>query len=300
MSTWETIKALPKVEQHIHIIGSTRPETLLWLMERKGNPQYPDLQSLEEFYRYTSFEHFLEVYSTVNDLVDEESIYERLTYEMLEDCSRSNTRHVECIFSAYDHVRRGLDYGEMLDAINRGIRRARERFGVSCNIRVDLVRNYGPETGMRVLDLHQGEGAGADYVWECLRELRPERIGHGVAAGGDPQLLRELARRGVAVECCPLSNVATGVVPRLEDHPIRRFIESGVQLSVNTDDPPMFGSDMNKEYWLLHRRLGFSLRQLFQISLDSVETSFIPDKEKERMRKEFLGEWEKVCDSWGG
>jgi len=341
MSTWETIKALPKVEQHIHIIGSTRPETLLWLMERKGNPQYPDLQSLEEFYRYTSFEHFLEVYSTVNDLVDEESIYERLTYEMLEDCSRSNTRHVECIFSAYDHVRRGLDYGEMLDAINRGIRRARERFGVSCNIRVDLVRNYGPETGMRVLDLieekgdnivaidtggseaghpprlyrdhyeraremglhtvaHQGEGAGADYVWECLRELRPERIGHGVAAGSDPQLLRELAKRGVAVECCPLSNVATGVVPRLEDHPIRRFIESGVQLSVNTDDPPMFGSDMNKEYWLLHRRLGFSLRQLFQISLDSVETSFIPDKEKKRMRKEFLGEWEKICDSWGG
>ena len=62
----------------------------------------------------------------------------------------------------------------------------------------------------------------------------------------------------------------------------------------------MFGSDMNKEYWLLHRRLGFSLRQLFQISLDSVETSFIPDKEKNRMREEFLGEWEKVCGSWGG
>jgi adenosine deaminase len=237
-------------------------------------------------------------------------------------------RHVEAIFSAWDHVRRGLDYGLMVDALNRGIRRAKRELGVSCTIRIDLVRNYGPEIGMKVLGLieekrdnilaidtggsergyppapykhcyqraremglhtvaHQGEGAGADYVWECVEALKPERIGHGVAAGGDPALMQVISERGIAIECCPVSNLKTAAVPSWGMHPIRRFMENGIRVSVNSDDPPMFGTDMNNEYLQLHRNMGFTLGELLRVSMDSIETSFLPLEEKARLREDF-------------
>lgn len=331
----ELIKALPKVEQHVHVVGAVRPETLLWLIEHsENNLPYRTLDDLVDFYEYSDFEHFLNVYSTVNDFIDHESYFERLTYEMLQKQHQCNVKHVECIFSAYDHIRRGLDYGDMLDAINRGIRKGHRDLGVTCNVRIDLVRNYGPEIGHRVLDLieekhdnvvaidtggseqgyppkpyaepyararemglhlvaHQGEGAGKDYVWECLNYLNPERIGHGVAIGHDPSLLGEIAMRGIALECCPVSNLRTGAVNMISEHPIRSFIEAGIKVSVNTDDPPMFGTDMNNEYLQLYRELGFTIQELCQIGLDSIETSFISDGEKRRLAKLFHAEYEK-------
>lgn len=336
MSAEEAIKALPKLEQHVHIVGSVRPETFLWLIEDSGlDLPYETVEDLKGFYSYSGFPHFLEVYSEVNDSITRESHYERITYEMMESQAACNVRHVEALFSAWDHVRRGLDYGLMVDAINRGIRRAERDLGVTCTIRVDLVRNYGPKVGMKVLDLveekgdnvvaidtggsehgyppkpyggcyrraremglhtvaHQGEGAGVDYVWECVEHLDPERIGHCVAAGQDPKLMKLLARKGIAVESCPVSNLRTGAVRSWTEHPIRRFIEHGVKVSVSSDDPSMFGTDMNNEFLQLHRHLGFTLDELFQISLDSVETSFLEQEAKASMRRRFMDEYARL------
>jgi adenosine deaminase len=336
MSAEEAIKEMPKLEQHVHIVGSVRPATLLWLMEDSGlDLPYETVEDLKGFYSYSDFPHFLEVYSNVNDSITRESHYERITYEMMESQAACNVWHTEALFSAWDHVRRGLDYGLMVDAINRGIRIAEREFGVTCTIRVDLVRNYGPEVGIKVLDLveekgdnvvaidtggsehgyppkpyrdcyrraremglhtaaHQGEGAGVDYVWECVEYLEPERIGHGVAAGQDPELMNLLARRGISIESCPVSNLRTGAVGSWAEHPIRRFIDHGVKVSVSSDDPPMFGTDMNNEYLQLHRNLGFTLDELFQISLDSVETSFLEPEAKASMHRRFMDQYKRI------
>jgi aminodeoxyfutalosine deaminase len=134
---------------------------------------------------------------------------------------------------------------------------------------------------------HQGEGAGKDYVWECIKYLKPERIGHCVAAGNDQKLLSEISKRGISIECCPVSNVRTGAVSNIKLHPIRAFINSGIKVSVNSDDPPMFGTDMNNEYIQLNKELGFSITELHKIGLDSIETSFIHEEEKVKLRKIF-------------
>jgi aminodeoxyfutalosine deaminase len=336
VSAEENIKALPKLEQHVHIVGSIKPETLVWLIKKSGSElPYETVEDLREFYRYRDFSHFIGIYSKVNDTITSESYFEKIAYEMLESQANCNVRHVEAIFSAWDHIRRGLDYGLMLDAINKGIRKAKRDFNISCTLRVDLVRNYGPEVGMKVLDLiegkkdniiaidtggseygypptpyrgcysraremglhtvaHQGEGAGADYVWECIEALKPERIGHGVAAGSDSTLIHTIAERGISIECCPVSNLMTAVVPTWSLHPIRKFIENGIRVSVNSDDPPMFGTDMNNEYLQLSRNMGFTLDELFRISLNSVETSFLPPEEKGRMRRRFEREYERI------
>ncbi len=335
-TTEEIIKKLPKLEQHIHIVGSTKPETLLGIIEDNGvEMPFKNLDDVKKFFQYGDFPHFLNVYSTVNDCITEPKYYERITYEMLESEAACNVKHVEAIFSANDHVRRGLDYGEMLDAINKGIRRAKRKWGITCTIRIDLVRNYGPEVGAKELgwikkkgdnivavdlggsengfppepyekvykkasDLglrlvaHAGEDAGPESIWGAIKTLNVERIGHGVTVVKDPTLLKEIKSRGITIEACPTSNLRIGAVKSVKEHPIRGFIKQGIRVSVNSDDPPMFNTDMNNEYLQLHRELGFTVDELMRISLDSVETSFLPEKRKNELRETFLREYREL------
>jgi adenosine deaminase len=329
-------KALPKVDQHVHIVGSTRPETLLWLAQ-EGDLKEP-FRSVDEahrFFQYRDFSHFISVYTAVLRCITDENQFERITYELLESDARCNVRYVEASFSAPDHVLKGLDYGRMLDAINRGVRRARVDFGVECNIRIDLVRNYGPEVGMEVLDwikgknenivsvdiggseekfppgpfapvyqkarnmglhlvAHAGEAAGSESIWDAIKCLGAEHIGHGLAARSDPELAEYLRTRGTTVEMCPTSNVRTGVVQSLKEHPIRTFFERGLRVTVNTDDPSMFGTDMNNEYLSLCRELDFTVPDLFRLSLNAVDSLFLPESRRAKMRTSFIAEYERL------
>jgi adenosine deaminase len=338
MEVEQLIKKLPKAEQHVHIIGSTRPETLLWLAEKGGlDKPFKTSMDAENFFQFTSFRHFINVYSTVVDCITDENQFERITYEMLQSDARCNVQYVEASFSAPDHVLKGLDYGKMLDAINRGIRRARMDFGVECNVRVDLVRNYGPEKGMEVLDwvesksdnivsidlggseerfpakpyksvyhrarkmglhlvAHAGEAAGPDSVWQAVTELEVERVGHAVTAIQEPKLMEHLKKRNIAIESCPTSNLRTQVVNTIKSHPIRVFYDLGLAVTVNTDDPSMFGTDMNNEYLQLHDQLSFSLQELFNLSLDAVNSSFLSKESKSKMRRSFMRTYDRILD----
>ena len=330
------IKALPKAEQHVHIVGSTRPETLLWLAEKSGTEQpFKSVEEVRRFFRYRDFPHFIQIYCTVVDCIKNEEQFERLTYEMLENDARCNVRYVEASFSAPDHVIRGLDYAKMLDAINSGVDRAHSDFGVECNLRIDLVRNYGPKMGNKVLDwietksdnivsvdlggseerfpakpyapvyhrakkmglrlvAHAGEAAGAQSIWEAVKDLRVEHIGHGLAARDDSALMDYILEHGITIETCPTSNVKTGVIASLESHPIRTFFERGTSVTVNSDDPSMFDTDMNNEYLQLHRKLGFTISDLFKLSLNAIDSSFLSKEHKLKMRETFLKEYERL------
>ena len=338
MNIEELIRALPKVEQHVHIVGSMKPETLLWLAE-EGNidMSYKTVEDVRRFFRYRDFPHFISIYSTVVDCITNEDQFERITYEMLEGDTRCNVRYVEASFSAPDHILKGLSYRKMIDAINKGVRRAHHNFGIECNLRIDLVRNYGPHAGMEVLDwieeksdnivsidiggseerfppkpfapvyrrakemglhlvAHAGEAAGPKSIWEAVKYLNVEHIGHGVAAARDPGLMDYLVERGVTIEACPVSNVRTGVVSSLMRHPIRTFLERGLRVTVNSDDPSLFGTNMNNEYLQLHRRLGFTIPELFRFSLNAVDSCFLPEERRIKMRESFMKEYQRLLD----
>jgi len=339
MDVDKLIRALPKVEQHVHIVGSTRPETLLWLAEEGGlEKPFNTLKEARRFFRYRDFPHFITIYSTVVDCITQEDQFERITYEMLDNDARCNVRYVEASFSAPDHVRKDLDYGLMLDAINRGIDRAHRDFAIECNLRIDLVRNYGPNAGMEVLDLiedkgdnivsidiggseerfppkpfapvyrrardmglhlvaHAGEAAGPESIWEAVRYLDVERIGHGLAASQDPELMSFLLERGITIEMCPVSNLRTRVVSSLKRHPIRTFMEKGLKVTVSTDDPSMFNTDMNNEYLQLHRHLKFTVPELLKLSLNAVESSFLSEERKISMHESFMKEYQRLLDN---
>ena len=105
-----------------------------------------------------------------------------------------------------------------------------------------------------------------------------------------------LRDNSITVETCPVSNVRTNAVPSVGEHPVRTFYDSGIRVTVNSDDPSMFGTDMNNEYVQLHEQLGFTVPELFQISLNALDSAFLSDEEKIRLRTNFHEEIDRLTE----
>ncbi|MEV1009896.1 adenosine deaminase [Streptomyces sp. NPDC049881] len=143
---------------------------------------------------------------------------------------------------------------------------------------------------------HAGETTGPGTVWDALTELRAERIGHGTSAAQDPALLAHLAERGIPLEVCPTSNVATRAVPSLEEHPLRALVDAGVRVTVNSDDPPMFSTDLNNEYGIATRLLGLDAAGVAELAREGVRASFLDPAGKARL----TGEIDAYLAAWPG
>ncbi|MBV6729218.1 adenosine deaminase [Nocardioides daeguensis] len=133
---------------------------------------------------------------------------------------------------------------------------------------------------------HAGETTGPETIWTSLRDLGAERIGHGTSAAQDPALLAHLAEHRIPLEVCPSSNVATRAVASLAEHPLPQFVEAGVVVTINSDDPPMFGTTLNREYEIAADLLGLDESGLAEMARTGVDASFAPDEVKERIRAE--------------
>ena len=142
------------------------------------------------------------------------------------------------------------------------------------------VYEYAAKHGLR-LTVHAGETVGPESIWGALRELKADRIGHGLHAIDDPELVRHLADKQIPVEVCITSNVMTGCCARIEDHPVRKLFEAGVLVTLNTDDPDMFRTTLSREYQLAQEVFGFSEAELRELARNSFRASFLPE-EKQR------------------
>ena len=137
---------------------------------------------------------------------------------------------------------------------------------------------------------HAGEHGGPASIRSALEHCRAERIDHGIRAIDDPSLVAHLAERGTALDVCPSSNVALGAVPSLEQHPFPRLRAAGVALTLNSDDPPFFGTSLTREYLLLHRTWGLSLEELAALSLGALDHAFVPAAERPALERRFREE----------
>src|SRR5262249_42240231 len=136
------------------------------------------------------------------------------------------------------------------------------------------------DKGLR-LTAHAGETSGPEAVWGALN-IGAERIGHGLSITRDPELQEVLAKKQIAVEVCISSNVRTGVCPTVEDHPVKKFFDGGLMVTLNTDDPAMFQTSLNREFELAEQELGFSRDHLRELARNSFEASFLPVEKKLR------------------
>jgi adenosine deaminase/aminodeoxyfutalosine deaminase len=141
--------------------------------------------------------------------------------------------------------------------------------------------------GLRLTD-HAGETTGPEAIWEALA-IGSERVGHALSAIEDPALVQELKMRNTPLELNPTSNVRTGVCPSFAEHPLRRYFDEGLLVTLNSDDPAFFGSDVANEYLLAHTEQGFTREELRQLAANSIRASFLPDIEKQAWLAKIAG-----------
>lgn len=139
------------------------------------------------------------------------------------------------------------------------------------------------DAGLRIT-VHAGEAAGPESIWQAIRELGAERIGHGVKAVEDAALMDFLAEQRIGIESCLTSNIQTSTVASLAHHPLKTFLEHGVLASINTDDPAVQGIDIQHEYHIAAPAAGLSPEQIRQAQINGLEIAFLSADEKQALR----------------
>lgn len=301
----EYLQALPKAELHLHLEGSILPSTLQELA--------PSLESGEVLsrYQYNNFAGFLQSYGWVTSFLKEPAHYALVTRRLLEQLASQNVRYVELNLSIGVMLWRQQDAAAMFDAIQtasaqsevtvRFIFDAVRQFGVEAAQQVaelaaermdrgvvafgiggDEARGpaamfrdvfiYAERQGLKLVP-HAGESAGPESIWQSI-ELGAARIGHGFRAVEDPLLVRYLRDYDIPLEICVSSNVCTQVVRSLREHPLRRLYDSGVPVTLNTDDPAMFHTTLVREYEIASREFGFGRSHIEEIAGNAFRYAF--------------------------
>jgi adenosine deaminase len=139
------------------------------------------------------------------------------------------------------------------------------------------------------LTAHYGESGGPEYPKEAIELLGVSRLGHGVSVAWSPEVTKLAIERGIVIEACPTSNARTRAVPSIEEHPARRLLHGGVRVTINTDDPGLFGIDLTHELDVARRDLGFDEEDIRDVTDNAIAASFLPEGVKTNVRQRHFG-----------
>ncbi|GAA1574924.1 adenosine deaminase [Actinomadura kijaniata] len=312
------VDALPKVELHVHLVGSASVPTVLELARRHpGGPVPLTEEALRDFYVFRDFPHFAEVYLAVSDLVRDPEDVATLVVGTARDLAAQNVRYVELTVTPYSHQRVGMPMPAITEALDRAVRDARERHGIRVAYIFDIPAEFGEDAARGTLDHalnhppealvgfgiggdesvrakhrdafrdaftaaraaglrslpHAGEMTGPETIWEALEHYGAERIGHGTNCLADPRLVAHLREHQIPLEVCPTSNVCTGQVATIADHPLPHLLEEGLYVTLNSDDPPMFNTTLTGEYRAAAEAFGLGAADLADLARNAVRAS---------------------------
>lgn len=313
------ILTLPKAELHLHLEGSIEPATLIELRRQHGKTSTTsEVEDLYRYQDFPSFlDAFKAVTEDLRSAEDYELVTYRLMKSLKMQNVVHAEVYVSvgvCLWrkqdfaAIFEGLERGRERGErdfgvsllwIFDAVRQfGPGAARDVFGWAARCRErnvvavgiggdeqkappELFRDayaYAADAGLR-LTAHAGEYAGPESIWGALN-LRAERIGHGLTADQDPELVEELGGRQIPIEICLTSNVRTGCCKSVAEHPARRYFDQGLMITLNSDDPGMFATSLVREYQLAQETFGFTDEHLRELARNSFEASFLPTEKK--------------------
>jgi adenosine deaminase len=315
--------SLPKVDLHLHLEGAMRPTTVVELAERygvdlpeglrEGRYEFRDFRHfIDEFVAgiacLRELDDFRRIaYELVEDEADEGVRYAEVMVSLPDHRGRFDDWD-----AVLEAVLEGLEEGErdfgvvsrVIVDIVRGIdlrfsRRTmevgvRHRDAGVVGIGVGGEEEFGPEPyeeiflagiagGLHSVP-HAGENEGAASVRGAVRQLRAERIGHGIRILEDSELVAEVRERGIALDVCPTSNLKTKVVPNVKAHPLPALLDAGLLCTIASDDPTMFGSPLAGEYELCRSAFGFGDERLAGLARNGVRASFAEAALKEELQ----------------
>lgn len=282
-----------KAHLHLHLEGSVEPETIHEL-----NPDVTG-EEIRHYFDYTGFDGFLKAYIWVNKMLRTPEDYALVSRRLFERLEAENTRYAEITLSAGVILWKEQNFSAVYDALLRECARTKVRirwipdavrhFGADAGMRVAKMAVERRDEGVVAFGIggdeergpagwfhnvfahcrdhglhlvaHAGETVGAESIWAALA-IGAERIGHGIRSIEDPELIAHLRDKGIPLEVCISSNVRTGAVPSLDAHPIRKLYDAGVPIVLDTDDPPLFGTTIEREYEIAAQTFGFTEEEL--------------------------------------
>ena len=313
------MSSFPKIELHVHLEGTVRPQTLLEIARRND---YALPEDLAELYRFRDFRHFIEVWILTTNALRTEADFRQIVVDYAAEAATHGAVYLEAIFSPAERVARGVGWDDIFTGYCDGAEEARALHGVEVRLTPDIFRGASAEQAEQVVRYsakyrergvvgvglggleaefppepyaeafglakslglasvpHAGEAAGAESVHGALEALHADRIRHGIRAVEDAGLVHELAGRGTVLDVCPLSNLRTGVVRSLEEHPLPQLVAAGVRCSISTDDPAMFDTDLTRDHEAA-ASLGLSPRAAYEAG---VAGALCGEETRERLR----------------
>ena len=313
------IHSLPKAELHLHLEGTIDSATLLELRDLHGRRgTLTEVEELYRYQDFTGFMMaFKAITEDLKSADDYELITYRMMEKLRAEGILHAEVYVSvgvCLFrnQDFDAIFEGLERGRIrgerdfgisllwiYDAVRHFGPEAAQRvaeiavshksesvvgFGIGGDERraaPEMFRDvyaFAADRGLR-LTAHAGETTGPDSVWGALN-LRAERIGHGLSAWQDLELVEELSTRQIPVEICITSNLRTGVCTSLAEHPVKNYFDEGVMVTLNTDDPSLFSTSLTREYQIAQDAFGFTDEHLREIARNSFEASFLSAEKK--------------------
>src|SRR6266540_3055623 len=299
----EFLAGLPKAELHVHHVGSASPRIVAELAARHPEspvPADPDL--LAEYFKFRDFAHFIEIYLSVVSLIKTPEDVRLLTYEIAREMTGQNLRYAELTVTPHTSVIRGIAPEAFCEAIEdarvaaekelgivlrwifdipgeSGLPAAEETLQIATKLQPEGLVGFGlggPEIGVP----HAGETTGPETIWDALRLLKAERIGHGTSTMQDPALVDYLGEHRIPLEISPTSNIATRAVESYDVHPLRAMVDAGLVVTINSDDPPMFGTDLTNEYGVAAELLELDEAGVAELAKTAVRASFAEDSLK--------------------
>jgi aminodeoxyfutalosine deaminase len=316
------LESHPKIELHVHLEGSVTADTAVELARRHGHDPAAVLRLVDGRYpkRFTDFQEFLDIYLAVSAQIREPRDLQVIAEAFAQARAKQNIVYTETTFTAITHVRRGMDPNEMWGALREGLEAGGGNVGLivdtprdngveAAHRTVEMVEvadapivglgltgleGSAPEGEFLVLreaadklDLglavHAGETGGPERVWAALDDLGADRIGHGVASVRDEALVQRLARDGIPVEVCPSSNVSLGIFESLDAHPFPELWRSGVNVTVNSDDPPFFSTTLAHELGHAARLAMLTRNDVLELQRRAARAAFAPPDERSRL-----------------
>ncbi|WP_327580830.1 adenosine deaminase [Nonomuraea sp. NBC_00507] len=330
-STDAFIHALPKVELHVHLVGSASVATVLELSRRHPGSGVPSTEEeLRRFYTFRDFPHFARVYRAVNQLVREPEDVATLVLGLARDLASQGARYAELQVTPYAHHIVGMPMREITEALDLAAARSLAEHGVEMAYIFDIPGEFGEEAAKITLDHalqepptalvgfgiggieqerlkyrdafrsafsaaraaglhsvpHGGEMTGPETIWEVIEGYGAERIGHGINCLADTRLVAYLRDTQLPLDVCPTSNVCTGQIAAIEDHPLPRMLEEGLYVTLNSDDPPMFATTLAEEYRVAAKVFGLGTAELAQLAKNGVQASYLAGERKDALLKE--------------
>lgn len=266
---------------------------------------------------------FLKAYDDATKVMKTAQDYVDLTHDYLTRSATEGCIYAELTISIEHGEMVGLQYPEMLAAITEGYEKAKKETGIEARLISSCVRHYGPKSALRVAEVtrdnphplvtgfgmagdenahtiadfkpafdicahlgrtaHAGEASGPETVRQARDLLKLRRFGHMVRAIEDPKLMQELVAIKAVPEVCVGSNLALKVYPDYTAHPLRKFFDAGLKVTLGSDDPTFFGTSIGREYQNAHDKAGFTEKELLQLTRNAVEEAFVDDATRAKL-----------------